>query len=205
MQPEDLQSFSFVGDPQVSPDGQRVLFYKKVVNQRNKYVTNLFTVDLAGTIKQWTQGEGGAGCGRWSNDGTQIAFVSGRDEKKGQIFTLSVQGGEAKRLTNLDEGSISELAWSPNGAYIAFSYRKTHPEWTQEASKCRSENGLSTPARVIDDISYRLDGDGYFLGQRYGLWIVETATGSLTQLVGEFPTSSFSFAWSPDSKELAVT
>ena len=64
MQADDLLKFQYVGDPQISPDGLRVLFSKKHINDKNKYITNLFTVDLDGKVAQWTQGEGGAGSGR---------------------------------------------------------------------------------------------------------------------------------------------
>ena len=70
MKPEDLHELIFVGDPQISPDGKQILFTHKKINDKNKYVTNLFTVDLEGSVKQWTQGETGAGVGRWSPDGT---------------------------------------------------------------------------------------------------------------------------------------
>ena len=61
--PEDLLRIQFVGDPQVSPDGNRILFAKRhIVADKNKYVGNLFTVDVdTGAVTQWTQGEAGAG------------------------------------------------------------------------------------------------------------------------------------------------
>src|SRR5690349_23983711 len=97
VKPEDLLKIVFVGDPQMSPDGKLVLFSHKTVNDKNKYITNLFTVDLNGKLQQWTQGESGAGSGRWSPDGSQIAFVSGRDKPKQQIYLISATGGEARK------------------------------------------------------------------------------------------------------------
>src|SRR5947209_3150343 len=82
---EDLLKLQYLGDPQISPDGTRVLFTKKHVNEKNKYITNLHTVDMEGKTQQWTQGEGGDGHGRWSPDGRQIAFISGREKPNQQI------------------------------------------------------------------------------------------------------------------------
>ena len=204
IKPEDLLKLVFVGDPQLSPDGSRILFSHKTINGKNKYVSNLYTVDLKGKVQAWTQGESGAGQGRWSPDGSKIAFVSGRDKPKSQIYLIPTTGGEATKLTDLPEGDFGEMRWSPDGKWIAFAFREQHPDWTEEAKKKREEKGLSAPPRVIDDIWYRLDGDGYFLGQRHNLYVVEVATGESKKLHKPGPLGVFSFDWSPDSKELAV-
>lgn len=204
IKPEDLLKLVFVGDPQCSPDGNRILFSHKTINDKNKYISNLYTVDLDGKVQAWTQGESGAGQGRWSPDGSRIAFVSGRDKPKSQIYLIPTSGGEAAKLTDLPEGDIGEMRWSPDGKWIAFAFREQHPDWTTEAAKKREEKGLSTPPRVIDDIWYRLDGDGYFLGQRHALYVVEVATGESKKLYKPGPLGVFSFDWSPDSKEIAV-
>ena len=202
--PQDLLRIQYVGDPQISPDGSRILFSKKVINEKNKYVSNLFTVDMDGKLVQWTQGEAGAGSGRWSNDGSTIAFVSGRDKPKSQIYLIPTSGGEARKLTDLPEGSIGEFKWSPDGKWLAFSFREQHPDWTEKAKKEREEKGLSIPPREIDDIWYRLDGDGYFGPQRFKLYLVKVSTGEHTLLYDKCPMGGYSFDWSPNSKELAV-
>src|SRR5574338_62396 len=124
---EDLLRIVFVGDPQISPDGSQILFIRKTINDKNKYVTNLCTVDMEGHVRQWTGGESGAGHGRWSPDGSQIAFISSREEKKGQNFLIPTDGGEAVRLTILPEGSVGGFRWSPDGTKIAFTFREQMP------------------------------------------------------------------------------
>ena len=202
--PEDLLNFQIVSDPQISPDGSRILFTKKHTNDKNKGIANLFTVDLEGHVQQWTQGEGGDASGRWSRDGSKIAFISGREKPSQQIYILSTSGGEAKKLTSFPEGSIGGFRWSPNGKYIALTFREQHPDWTEEAKKQREEKGLSTPPRELDDIWYRLDGDGYFGPQRYALYLVDTETGEHKKLYSGDPMGNYHFDWSPNSKELAI-
>jgi dipeptidyl aminopeptidase/acylaminoacyl peptidase len=208
---EDLLRIVYVGDAQISPDGDRVLFGRKTINEKNKYVTQLCTVDLEGRITQWTQGEAGAGQGRWSPDGSQIAFVAGREKPCSQIYALSTGGGEARKVTNLPEGSIGEIRWSPDSRLIAFAFREQIPDWTEKAKKEREEKGLSTAPLATDDIWYRLDGDGYFGMQRYRLYVVEVETGKLISSEGNDWLyagnlhSEFSFDWSPLSNELAVS
>ncbi len=204
IKPEDLLQFQFVADPQISADGSLVLFSKKHVNEKNKYVTNLFTADADGNVRQWTQGDGGNANGRWSPDGSRIAFVSGRDKPASQVFTIASDGGEAHKLTSLPEGSIGAIRWSPDGSKIAFTFRETHPDWTEKAKKAREESGGSTPPWVIDNIWYRFDGDGYFGGQRYAICVADAKSGEHKQLYNKCPIGEYSFDWSPDSKELIV-
>jgi dipeptidyl aminopeptidase/acylaminoacyl peptidase len=204
IRPEDLLKIQFVADPQISPDGSRVLFQQKHINEKNKYITNLCVVDMEGVVTQWTQGEGGASHGRWSPDGSLVAFISGREKPASQIFLLPTTGGEGKQLTFLPEGSISGFRWSPDGAWIAFTFREQHEDWTEKARKEREEKGLSIPPREIDSVWYRLDGDGYFMNQRYAIYVVDTATGKHRKVYEGSPDGNYSFDWSPNSQELAV-
>ena len=201
---EDLLRIVFVGDPQISPDGKRILFSHKVINDKNKYITNLSTVDMEGNLRRWTSGEGGASHGRWSPDGSKIAFVSGREDHKSQVFLMPTDGGEGCRLTALQEGSIGDFRWSPDGSKIAFTFREQMATLTEAAKKEREEKGYSEPPVEIDDVWYRLDGDGYFAGQRYKLYIVDTASGETKQIYDAAPNGSYSFDWSPNSDELIV-
>jgi len=201
---DDLLRFQIVGDPQMSPDGQRVLFSKKHINDKFKSISNLFTVDLDGQVQQWTQGEGGAGHGRWSPDGTHIAFISGREGKQPQLFVIPTAGGEARPITKLDEGSVGGFKWSPDSKKIAFTFRPTHPDWTQAGAKARQESGRSTPPRMIDSIWYRLDGDGYFMNQRHAVYVVDVASGETTLVYDKAPIDWYSFDWSPNSQELVI-
>lgn len=201
---EDLLRFENVADPQINGDGTLILFSKKHTNEKNKNITNLYTVDLDGHVQQWTQGEGGDGHGRWSPDGKTIAFVSGREKPCPQIFLISVSGGEARKLTHLPEGSIGGFRWSPNGKLIAFTFREQHKDWTEKAKKEREEKGLSTPPRELDDIWYRYDGDGYFGPQRFKIYIVDVASGKHREIYHKCPMGMYDFDWSPKSDELAV-
>jgi dipeptidyl aminopeptidase/acylaminoacyl peptidase len=137
---EDLARLVFVGDPQISPDGSTVLFAKKVVDEKKKYLTQLCTVDLAGSVQQWTQGAESVGSGRWSPDGASIAFVADRDKKGSQIYMISTKGGEARKLTLLPEGGVGELKWSPDSNAIAFTFRETAEGFTKKAQKARERN-----------------------------------------------------------------
>src|SRR5207253_7840417 len=67
--PEDLASFRFAGDPQISPDGARVLYTVKVVDGE-KYAQHLWVDE-----EPFTLGKVVDALPRWSPDGRKIAFV----------------------------------------------------------------------------------------------------------------------------------
>jgi dipeptidyl aminopeptidase/acylaminoacyl peptidase len=204
---DDLYELTFVSDPQMSPDGKSVLFVKtRIDKSKNRYVGNLFTVDVATkAVKQWTQGEKPGGVGRWSPDGKTIAFVSGREDPSGQIFLLPVDGGEARKLTDLGEGSIGGMRWSPDGKWIAFTFRPQHPDRTKAKEEERKKNGGSPPPWEIDDLWYRLDGDGYFGEQRHAIHVVEVSTGKERKLYDKASIDFYSFDWLPNSSGLVVS
>lgn len=205
IQADDLLKLAYVGDPQISPDGSRVLFGVKRVDEKNQYVSHLHVVDLStGEVKQWTHGSTSCSAGRWSPDGSQIAFVSGRDKPGAQFYLLPTSGGEARKLSSLPEGSIGEHRWSPDGAKLAFTFRETHPSRTTQAAKQREEKGLSTPPWEIDDIWYRLDGDGYFGPQRHKLYLLDASSGKHKLLYEKSSSGFYAFDWTPDSKALVV-
>jgi dipeptidyl aminopeptidase/acylaminoacyl peptidase len=97
--------------PAVSPRGDRVAFIKK---------DQIWSVPLDSSedAKQLIHARGEAGSLRWSPDGSQLAFVSDRDDHS----FIGVYGMAAKTLRYLDASvdRDSAPAWSPDGKQIAF-------------------------------------------------------------------------------------
>ena len=118
---EDLNRIHYVQDPQISPDGQFVAFVKVTPDPPEKsYKLNIWLYSIkGGCVAQLTRGDKDSQP-RWSPDGSQLAFVSGRGNKP-QIYLLptAAPGGEARALTALDNGGHSP-DWSPDGKRIAF-------------------------------------------------------------------------------------
>ena len=200
VQPDDLLRFILVGDPQLSPDGSRILFTRKTV-EGNKTVGQLWTVDLQGATRQWTSGEKGSGGGRWSADGSRVSFTSSR-EGSDQIHTMPADGGEAVVLTRFPEGSLGEPRLSPDGSRFAVAFRPALE--TKESKKLREEKGGSEPPVEIDHLLYRYDGDGYFANDRYALYLVDAETGEHTKLLDTDPHGSYDVEWATDSQSLFV-
>ena len=177
--PEDLLCLVGVGDAQMSPDGSHVLFVRKVVNDRNAYETSLWVADAAArrTPHALTKGPKDSHA-RWSPDGAQVAFIRAEANKAPALMVVAAKGGAPRVAAAMPHGTIRDLAWSPCGTRIAFSFRATAAEWTPEAADARRMSGASTPPRAIDDMWYRLDGDGYFGAQRFALYVVSVGGGT---------------------------
>src|SRR5215470_12183562 len=59
----------------------------------------------------------------FSPDGKQVAFVRVVSAVVGEVYLVSAEGGEGKRLT-FDRAGASNMAWTPNGREIVFSSRR---------------------------------------------------------------------------------
>ena len=202
---DDLTRFISVSDPQVSPEGHRVLLCRGHVDDRNQVVSNLWITEVEGNqdARQFTSGDRDSH-GRWSPDGRSVAFTSARDKRQPQIYLLESDAGEARPLSGFPEGTIGDWAWSPDGSTLAVSFRETDPDRTEAAETLREDSGSSTPPWEIEDLFYRLYGDGYFGSARFRLYLLDVRTGQDRLLFARGCAPSFSFDWSPDSGELLI-
>lgn len=204
---EDLHRFELAGDTQISPDGSQIVFtVKRTDPEKNKYYTRLYLAAAAkGSARPFTGDNHSDGSPRWSPDGSQIAFVGDRDKTDApgsQLYLISPDGGEARRLTTLEEGAIQGPSWSPDGSRLAFLYRATPAPYREKERKEREEKGLSAPVRVHKKMFYRLDGFGYYDDSFWQIAVVDASTGDVKILTDE----AFDHGtpvWSPDGKTLA--
>jgi acylaminoacyl-peptidase len=199
----DLFRIQLVSDPQLSPDGARVVYSQQWADtEKNRYFTSLWLADTqGGEPRRFTHGEQRDGWARWSPDGTQLAFISDRGETS-QVWLIPAGGGEARVLTKLEEGSVGELAWSPDGTRIAFNYRPK-PEWMRKSAREEREKAKrSTPPMVIRRLHYREEGGGYVGDERWHLYVLDVASGETRQIT-DGAHDEGSLAWSPEGDRLA--
>ncbi len=118
----DLLEVPSLSDPQLSPDGQQLLYVLAEADwEANKRISHIWRVNRDGNeLVQLTNGVEGEDDPRWSPDGQQIAFITKRgDAEEEQIYLLSNEGGEAHRLSD-HATSVTNIEWSPDGAHIYF-------------------------------------------------------------------------------------
>ena len=94
----------------LSPDGSQVAFTVSESNwEDNAYETEIFLASSGGGAPiQLTRAKKSSSAPAWSPDGGWLAFVSDRTDKR-QLYLIHARGGEARALTNVDEGSVVSI------------------------------------------------------------------------------------------------
>lgn len=195
----DLYKLRGVSDPQMAPDGHRVAYVEERIDREaRKYLTTLSVVDsTGGKPRRLTSGKRSDSLPRWSPDGAQLAFVR-REDLSAQVCLLDMAGGEARTLTELPRGGVSQIEWSPDGKRIAFVFRAM----SSNVPVDKDGKAEAPVYRHIKRLYYRLDGDGYFDEQVTHVWVVDVASGKTVQL-SDGPYHHRRLAWSPDGKTIA--
>ena len=205
---KDLYAFHWVGSPQISPDGAKVVYtLVKVAANHDDYETTLWIAPTSGgASRQLTSGPRDSGA-QWSPDGKTLAFLRAT-EKDGkpqppQVYLLSLEGGEARALTEMPKGA-SNPVWSPDGHSIAFSSITLPEDFEKKVDAVESD------VRVITRAQYRENGEGYVDPDRpTHIWVVDVpriAAGpqkSRALTTGEFSESDTT--WSPDGGKIYFT
>ncbi|MFM7322279.1 MAG: prolyl oligopeptidase family serine peptidase, partial [Armatimonadota bacterium] len=198
---EDLLRVAAPATPRLDPTGRTVAYVLRAVDgKRNAVIGRIHVVpaDGSGESVAWTRGPGSESDPRWSPDGKWLGFVSTREEKVPALYRLPVAGGEASRMLELPEGSLGAWAFSPDGAWVAFTFRAADPERTRAAAEVRAKENRSTPPRLIERIQWRSEGAGFLPPERYRLGIAPVGGGDIRWLAGEPDRDIGDFAWTPD-------
>jgi len=121
----DIFNLELATDPQVSPDGKRIIYVRQftdIMNDRRH--SNLWIINYDGTDhRPLTTGNFNDTSPKWSPDGTQIIYLSNRDQATGsipQIYRRWMDSGQTARITSLTQ-SPSGISWSPDGKLISFT------------------------------------------------------------------------------------
>jgi dipeptidyl aminopeptidase/acylaminoacyl peptidase len=173
----------------------------------------------------WKEGESG---GRFSPDGTQVAFIA-TDSAKGvsQIFLAAWDDGAGtlgtpKRLTSVSTEADGAV-WSPNSQRILFASR-VYPECSDEDSwmdedlcnKKKDDAAAANPvkAQVFEHLMYR-HWNSYIGPKRSHVLVVSATDGNAVRdltprrEIGDAESPTFTlggpvgYAWAPGSKEIA--
>ena len=219
MGPEALLAFGRLSDPQVSPDGEYILYgvsYTSV--EENRTCRNLFICRLDGSgNQQITESGKSLSNARWSNDGKNILFLMG-----GQIWKADIslrRNGEwsfcnPRQISDVP-GGIGEFKMSPDGKKVMYvSYIKSA---VKSPSDCYADLDKAT-AYETDDLMYRHWDHTVMEIPHTFVADIDLSDGTMSEgtdlLAGEkelyeLPTEPFGgleqLSWSPDSRYIAYS
>jgi len=206
----DLYSFQWIADPEIAPDGSQIVYTRVTVTPKHDgYETALWIIPSGGgAARQLTAGPHDASA-RWSPDGKLLAFVRSVEATgkptESQIYLLSMEGGEARPLTEMPKGPGAPV-WSPDGKTIAF----TSTAKPEDFEKKKDKDEEKSDVRVITKAAYRSNGSGYNEpGRPSHIWTVAVpaspgAAEKARQVTnGEFSESDI--VWSKDGAKIYFT
>ncbi|MFC1558315.1 prolyl oligopeptidase family serine peptidase [candidate division KSB1 bacterium] len=205
LQIEDIFNLEFVSDPQISPDGDKIIYVRQFSDiMTDKRHSNLWIIDFDGTEhRPLTSGKYNDRSPRWSPDGNQIIYVSNR-EGKSQIYKRWMDTGQTVVLSNL-QNSPGGIEWSPDGKYILFtSLVPSKPRKIISLPKPPPDAKWAKPATVIDRLVYRWGNRGYLKGYNH-LFVIPSEGGTHKKISnGDFNYSGQA-VWTPDSKYIIMS
>lgn len=212
MTPEVLLALGRMSDPQLSPDGSRILYgvsYTSVADNRS--CRNLFVCNADGSDPvQLTTSPKSISNARWSDDGHSVYYLMG-----GQLYRCRFNGsalGGRKQISKVPAG-IGEFKLSPDGKSIM--YISTVPGPVKGPADVDPALDKAQ-AYIADDLMYR----------HWDHWVTETprtyiASLDKLPLTGEdavdilgaepfeLPTEPFGgleqLAWHPDGRLIAYS
>ncbi len=212
MTPETLLALGRLSDPQLSPDGSKILYgvsYNSI--EENRSCRNLFLCNPDGSgrvqISRYAKSVSSA---RWAADGKGIYFLQG-----GQLWYAPLKGSKLGKKTALSDvkNDISDYKISPDGKQLLYVSSIKNPALVQPAD---TDPALDKArAYTTESLMYR----------HWDHWVTEIPRSYVASLSGkvtdensvdilgsepfELPTEPFGGAeqldWAPDSRHIVYS
>lgn len=198
---EHYMDMESVGSPQISPDGERIVYTRGWVDKVNdRRESSLWVMNADGSRNRHLLDGGGA---RWSPDGSRILFTAPGEPSGAQIHVRWMDAeGAVSQVTRLENGPSSPR-WSPDGEWIAFTSRvDDRADFAGVELPGRPDGAQWTPGpKIVERAGYKRDRSGYIDTGWTHVFVVPAEGGTPRQLThGEWNHGGIS--WSPDGEEI---
>lgn len=187
-----ILKYKNIDDTALSPDGKHVAYVVREAvteGEKSEYNNQIWIAATDGSFNvQYTRGDKSAGSPKFSPDGSQIAFLSGRTGDKTQLYLIRLMGGEARKITDVKTG-VGSFDWSPDGKHIAFLMKDPETE-EEEKRKKEKEDVILVDREFKNSHLYRLT--------------IQRDSFPVQQLTsGDFHITGFD--WAPDASQLVFS
>ena len=211
--PERLWELGRLSDPQVSPDGQWVVYgvsiYDLPTNSGNR---DLYLLSLRGDqarARRITAFQGNEFNARWRPDGRRVGFLSAEGGSV-QLWEMNPDGSDKARLTDI-AGGISNFLYAPSGSHVSF----TRDIKLDRTAADQHPDLPETDARIIDSLMFR-HWDSWHDFAFSHLFIAPYRDGEVGTPVDLMESERFDtplnpfggleqISWSPDGRKIAYT
>ena len=202
-EPMDVFDLEWASDPRVSPDGKTVVYVRKsndIMKDRER--SNLWQVSVDGTNhRPLYSGLNNIRSPRWSPNGEKLAFISNETGSQ-QIHVRWIDNGETALISQL-QASPSNLSWSPDGKWFAFTMNVKAPSETIAKPREKPEGASWAKGPItVTTTQYQYDGQGIVAPAYRHVFIVPADGGTARQLTRGNFNHYGSLAWSSDSKHI---
>jgi dipeptidyl aminopeptidase/acylaminoacyl peptidase len=208
---EDLLTAVRVSDPQLSPNGRRVLFVRTTTDlssgERNSDIW-MVPADGSAAPKPFIKGPKSDDSPRFLSSG-RVAFISARQGAP-QVYTADADGRNVKPITHVSAGVQPPLVVSPDGQLVAF-VSDAFPSCANEACNARlRDSAAKDPVKVhtLTRLPYR-HWSAWWETVRHHVLVTEIESGATRDLTpGDFDSPPHNYedgaiAFSPDGREIA--
>jgi len=202
----DIFELEYASDPQISPDGRRVVYVRKSNDiMTDSTRSNLWIVDSdGGNHRPLLSGRDNYTSPRWSPDGSRLAYLSDREGSQ-QLYVRWMDTGQTALVTNLQK-SPQALTWAPDGSSLAFSMQvpaKSEP-FAKPPEKPEGAE-WAKPVKVIDRVFYRRDGAGYLEPGYSHIFVVPAEGGTPRQLTSGDYNHGGPLSFTPDGAAIVFS
>ena len=189
-----------VSNPQISPDGARIVYTRGWVDKMNdRRESSIWIMNADGNKNHFLVDGSGP---LWSPDGTRIAYTAKGEPEGSQIFVRWMDDeGATTQITRLEKGP-GGIAWSPDGESISFAMNVDgDPAWSVNPPGRPDGATWTEGPKVVTRADYRQDRQGFVDEGWQHVFVVPAEGGTPRQLTnGDWNHSTG--RWTADGSEL---